>query len=195
MAVMKSILDITVLDSAQRATTKSVDLSAQGTPPTHLISCLMVSRGEIFPAAFAIECFQKQSYPNKELVIVSANANGALKAYVDELGDHRIRFFQVPDWTLGTLRNLSIGLASGDLIATWDDDDLRHPSSLEIQYAALMATNAALLCLLRLILWQPTRKRVAVTQVRPWENSMLAWKYKMPEYPSLPKREDSHMMQ
>ncbi len=195
MPVMTRNLEIAVLAPDQRLTKKSIDLNGKPAPAAHLISCLMVSRGEIYPAAFAIECFQKQTYPNKELVIVSANADGQLQRYVEELADSRIRFTRAPDWTLGTLRNLTIGLARGDLVTTWDDDDLRHPRSLEVQYSALMATDAAMLCLLRLSLWEPARQRLALTQTRPWENSLLAWRYKMPEYPSLGKREDSHLMQ
>jgi glycosyltransferase involved in cell wall biosynthesis len=39
--------------------------------------------------------------------------------------------------TLGTLRNLSLDLARGELVAQWDDDDWYHPDRLTRQVAAL----------------------------------------------------------
>ncbi|MGI4936004.1 MAG: hypothetical protein ACRYF5_04550, partial [Janthinobacterium lividum] len=38
-----------------------------------LISCVMVSRGHRYPAAFAIDCYRRQTYANRELIIVSAS--------------------------------------------------------------------------------------------------------------------------
>lgn len=195
MSATKRRLDVLVLAPDERVIRQSIEAGSETTSAAHLISCLMISRGEIYPTAFAIECFQRQTFQNKELVIVTANTNGALKRYVESLGDHRIRYSQVPDWSLGTLRNISVGLARGDLVATWDDDDLRHPRSLEFQYAGLTATPAAIVCLMRLSLWEPARQRLATTEQRPWENSLLGWKYQLPEYPSLDKREDTHLMQ
>ena len=58
-------------------------------PERPLISCLMVSRGDVFPAQLAIHCYRKQTYPNRELVIVSANGLQAMqdqRQYVNASG-------------------------------------------------------------------------------------------------------------
>src|SRR6185369_8010828 len=70
-----------------------------------LISCLMVTRGGRFPAAFAIECFRRQNYADRELVIVCDTPGSAVAALVAELGDPRIRYIEATAAPLGALRN------------------------------------------------------------------------------------------
>ena len=87
----------------------------------------MVTRGGLAPARFAIECYQQQTYANRELVIVSDTVSDALAAHIDRLGDASIRIITTPPAPLGTLRNISVKAAHGPIIAQWDDDDLYHP--------------------------------------------------------------------
>ena len=58
-------------------------------PP--LISCLMVTRGELFPARFAIQCFQAQDYAPREPVIVTDALSAELRAHIAGLADPDIR--------------------------------------------------------------------------------------------------------
>jgi hypothetical protein len=159
-----------------------------------LVSCIMPSRGHIFPARYAIECFQRQDYPKRELVVTCARPDSEIERYVGRLGDPRIRFFPSPaDQTIGEMRNFAISKCEGDLISVWDDDDLSGPRRLSILFAALHATRTRATFLSRLILWSPAVSRMAVSERRLWEGTMLAERSALPGYESLDKGEDTNL--
>jgi glycosyltransferase involved in cell wall biosynthesis len=157
-----------------------------------LISCIMASRGFAFPARHAIECFRRQTYQNRELIIVSAVVDCEVKAMIAGLRDSRIRFLEAPmAGTVGDLRNAGIAQASGELICVWDDDDLSHPERLRWQLAALKQAGGDACFLSRLLLWWPERASLAVSGSWTWENTMLAKKSFLPPYPSVHRGGDT----
>jgi glycosyltransferase involved in cell wall biosynthesis len=153
----------------------------------------MVSRGNCFPAHLAIESFRRQTYSNRELVIVCAQQNSPLRALVADLDDPLIRYIEVSQRTLGELRNVSASEARGSLLCTWDDDDLYHPRRLELQAHDLGCTFAANF-LSRVLIWWPSRRLLGIAGKRAWENSMLVRRECLPTYPSLPYREDTQVV-
>lgn len=113
-----------------------------------MISCLTVTRENKLPElARALECFHRQTLPDKELIIVhdgSTAFNDAIVNAVRQYPGDTMRVHRVPDenLNLGTLRNISLSLARGKMVCQWDDDDLYHPRRLEIQLAELRDTEA-----------------------------------------------------
>lgn len=86
-----------------------------------LISCIMPTTPQrAHFAAEAIECYARQTYPVKELLIDSGEG------------------------TIGAKRNRLISAANGQIIAHWDDDDLSSPDRLSSQCAHLLHTGAEL---------------------------------------------------
>ena len=159
-------------------------------PP--LISCVMPTRGRIFPARYAIQCFRRQSYQNRELVVVCASPGSEVEQYLAELGDPRIRFFVAEDTqTVGDMRNFAADRAEGELICVWGDDDLSHPDRLVYQLSAVEAFDTSAAFLKRVMLWWPEKKRLAVSEARLWENSMLVRKSLLPAYPSMRRGSDT----
>jgi Glycosyl transferase family 2 len=154
----------------------------------------MVTRGGVYPAAFAIGCFQRQSYANRELVIVCDQPDSPLKAWLDAQALPGIRYIEVPPTPLGTLRNASVAAARGTLLAQWDDDDLYHPDRLTMQQEALGEEGAAASFLHRWLLWWPARRWLAISGKRVWEGSMLARREGLPSYPALARGEDTEMV-
>lgn len=159
-----------------------------------LISCLTITRGALHPARFAIECYQRQTYPARELVIVTDTLTDALRGHIDSLNDGSIRVIEVAPAPLGALRNLSVGAARGTIVAQWDDDDLCHPERLSRQYDALVAHGAQMIFLERWTMWWPARRRLAISERRPWEGTMLAKKEVVPRYPEISIGEDHEML-
>ncbi|MBF0335490.1 MAG: glycosyltransferase [Alphaproteobacteria bacterium] len=157
-----------------------------------LISCLMVTRDRTAQARVAIDCFLKQTWPNKELVIVTEAPDPALIEHVRALNAPEIKLFHVhePSPTLGDLRNISVERASGALICQWDDDDLYDPLRLQVQYAVLCRTGAHACLLERWLMWWPDSRRLAISRRRTWEGSVLCLKSAMPRYPSERRGED-----
>jgi glycosyltransferase involved in cell wall biosynthesis len=94
-------------------------------------------------AQLAIECFKRQSYVHKELVIINHS-----KQPLDPQDDARIREIIVnkgPGETIGDLRNIGLQNARGDLVISWDDDDWHSPDRIAIQAKAQSGQGAVLL--------------------------------------------------
>ena len=112
------------------------------------ISCLMVTLDRLTLAKRAIRSFAVQSYPERELVIVTDGAKTfreSLERYVSGLGLDKVRFVCLDDerLTLGRLRNISMEAAEGEIICQWDDDDYSHPERLTIQAGHMLRQSAA----------------------------------------------------
>lgn len=110
------------------------------------VSCLMLTSNRKDAFLRSLECFQRQTYCDRELVIVS-NGNETyremLQASISSDMRRYIHQVFVPAATsLGTLRNRCLDECSGEIICQWDDDDLSHPNRIAFQVAALEGSNA-----------------------------------------------------
>ncbi|MDX2253292.1 MAG: glycosyltransferase family A protein [Nitrospira sp.] len=135
-----------------------------------MISCLCITqpgREEFLKQAIA--CFNEQTFPDKELVIVEDPKTGI---------------------TLGELRNLAVAKSTGDMLAVWDDDDLSDPGRLECQFEATkdisLFEHVTLECACGVQVRSPARM---------WECSMMIRREIMPFYASLPRGEDTELLQ
>lgn len=157
------------------------------------ISCLMVTRDRPSLAALAIDCFRRQSYPNRELIVVDDSNETALEQHIASLEDRSIRYVRRESMgeSLGELRNHAVELAKGAYVAQWDDDDLSHPRRLEIQMAAIRTLSTGAAFLLREFIWWPREQRLAISRSRVWESSMLCAKELLPPYPDQKQGEDT----
>lgn len=111
------------------------------------ISCLTVTLDRLVLLKEAIRCYRLQTWPERELVIVSngsARYLDAIRRHLEALGDASIRLVALPEEpaTLGALRNLAVEAASGDVVCQWDDDDLYHPRRLQLQLDHLQRHGA-----------------------------------------------------
>lgn len=105
------------------------------------ISCTTVTLGRVPLIKKSIDCYRAQTYKNKEMIILSqgkAEDNAQIEAYIRSLGRDDIKLYTTrEDTCLGAMRNLSVELATGEVVCQWDDDDLYHPYRLVTQYNAL----------------------------------------------------------
>ena len=117
------------------------------------ISCLLVTaNGRIEYFKKSVQCFLSQTYPNKELLII----NEGPREYQEEISEYISQFdnadirteFLNGEYTLGALRNISIGLADGDLFCQWDDDDFNAPQRLATQYSFMFHNPDVQVCYL-----------------------------------------------
>jgi glycosyltransferase involved in cell wall biosynthesis len=108
------------------------------------ISCVMVTLGRVEHVRNSVRCFIEQTYPNKELVVLSqgnAEENKKIEECLRSVPD-KVHFFPAPlDLTLGAMRNTSIEISTGNIICQWDDDDLYHPDRLATQYKVLRSDS------------------------------------------------------
>ena len=163
-----------------------------------LISCLMVTRGRYQQARLSIASFLKQTYPNRELVVLDDDSDSRLSEWIKSQANPLLRLIQLPDerLPLGKLRNFSVDHARGEYVCQWDDDDLNDPLRLEVQLQTMLATDSQASLLARWMIWWPQSQRLALSCYRDWEGSLLCMRSLMPRYPSHFRRgEDTIMLQ
>lgn len=100
-----------------------------------LVSVLVTTRNRPHLIPQMIRCFQHQTYPNKELVVVDGGDES-----VEHLctGDPSIRYLAVArETTRGACLNRAAEVASGDILQRIDDDDYYHPRFMERAAATL----------------------------------------------------------
>jgi hypothetical protein len=72
-----------------------------------LVSCLMITRGNIDMVKQSLASFNDQTWPERELVIVTVNVTAALKNLIQTYGYGRVTLVEAPHGlTLGDQRNL-----------------------------------------------------------------------------------------
>ena len=87
-----------------------------------------------------MQCWQSQTYQNRELLIVSDGTD--VRDLVPE--DDRIRLIHIDSaYTIGQKRNFGCSHARGEVIAHWDDDDWYDPCRLADQIARLVDSGKA----------------------------------------------------
>jgi Glycosyl transferase family 2 len=155
-----------------------------------LVSCLMVTRGNIGFIKTAIECFSRQTYENRELLIVYDNPTLELEYVIGSV--EGIRFIRIHDkFPLGILRNIAVSYSRGEIICQWDDDDFYDPDRVLMGVAALVSSHTAAMFLRRWLVWWPARRVLTVSEERLWEGSMFVWRSCLPAYSAATKGEDS----
>ena len=167
-----------------------------------MISCLMVTQALRLPLArLAIGDFSAQTHADRELVIVhdgdatlDADLRRHAAASVAPVLVHRHR----SGCSLGTLRNAARDAARGDFVCQWDDDDRSHPERLALQWEALRSTRADFCFLADQLHWFPAcaemywddwnREAYPMNLV---QGTLLGRRALLPEYPDLPRGEDT----
>jgi glycosyltransferase involved in cell wall biosynthesis len=106
-----------------------------------LVSCIMPTRDRRRFVTLALDAFQRQAWPNRELIIVD-DGNDAI-ADLAQLPD--VRYIRLPrNVSIGSKRNLACAEARGQIIVHWDDDDWYGADRLTHQVAPIIAGEADL---------------------------------------------------
>jgi len=165
-----------------------------------LISCLCVTRNKVNMLKRSVACFQAQTYPNKELILLYENDDPDTKALAESVAGGNIIAVEtasVPKLTLGELRNLSIEKATGEYFCQWDDDDWYHNRRIELQWNALRQSRKAASILSNWIIFDQLKSEAYFSFHKMWEGSLICRKDIISEdlkYPSLSKGEDSQFL-
>lgn len=92
----------------------------------------------------SIKYFQRQDYPNKELIILDEGDDKIEDIIPNE---DNIHYFYSEKINLGELRNKAISKAKGEIIITWDDDDWYGEKRITHQISPLIKKEADLTCI------------------------------------------------
>ncbi len=138
-------------------------------PGAVLVSCIMPTARRRAFAARAISQFLAQDYRHKELIVVDDGEDP-----VQDLipAGAPIRYLRLEGRaSVGAKRNMACDMASGSIIAHWDDDDWMAPGWLGSQVAALQAGGADICGLDKVLFHAPERRQAwkyVYDGARPW---------------------------
>jgi glycosyltransferase involved in cell wall biosynthesis len=106
-------------------------------------------RRQFIPAA--IDCWMRQTYENRDLVIVD-DGDDPIEDIIPN--DPRIFYFRLDrKITTGAKRNKCCALASGSIICHFDDDDWSAPDRIVNQVARLLGTGKPITGYSQLLFW------------------------------------------
>lgn len=101
-----------------------------------LVSCILATSNRRPFLKQAIKYFSRQTYENRELVIVD-DGPGSYEAFLPD--DVKIRYVKLAAPTLlGMKLNIGIKASHGEIIQKLDDDDYYHPDFLKTTVCALL---------------------------------------------------------
>ncbi|MEO8487806.1 MAG: glycosyltransferase family A protein [Betaproteobacteria bacterium] len=167
-----------------------------------LISALCVTRADALPRLVAsFTDLAGQRGVACELVVVH-DGDESFHAAVELLAKRSALAATIersePGRPLGELRNRSVALARGDLVAQWDDDDRHHPERLARQAAALTASGASFAFLTDQLHWFPSHGTlywedwsVEAYPIDFVQGTLVGRRDRMPAYPAARRGEDT----
>lgn len=106
------------------------------------MTCLCVTRNRREWLPQAIRCYQAQTYPNRELLVVADGDD--VRSLVEDVQDDSIRLIEIEEgYSIGAKRNYGCERAQSPLVAHWDDDDYSAPGRLADQVGRLLDSGKA----------------------------------------------------
>lgn len=110
----------------------------------------------------AIDCFMKQTYQNRELVIViDDDIIDAKSLYFIESELIKIKVLGVR-YKIGEKRNICCRESAGEIICHWDDDDWSAPDRIEDQVNRLQETGKPITGYGTLYFWDQIEKKAKI---------------------------------
>lgn len=160
------------------------------------VSCLCVTKNRVDMLKRAIECFSKQTYKLRELIImVPADDETTLKYMETVVQDNIFWHIDDPKLTLGERRNLSLENAHYDHVMIWDDDDWYSNYRIQVAVLDLLVQNTSVVFADRMIIYNNFAGTFSISTNRALrEGTMLAQKSLIPKYPPMPRGSDSAMI-
>jgi glycosyltransferase involved in cell wall biosynthesis len=145
----------------------------------------------------AINYFLAQTYPNKELVIISSKQDPAYAEITAPYEKSNVRYYGLPSGeglSLGELRNISLEKAAGEYFCVWDDDDWYHCRRLEIEMQELIRSGKKGVVLAYCIIYDKVSGEASLSKPTTILPSMLCQKSVISAdllYPARDRNEDT----
>jgi len=167
-----------------------------------LISCICITNDRPHLLQQAINCFELQTYQNKELLISYPNNDGLTKELIDHhKAEGKLNIIAVErdaEITLGNARNDALYNCNGAYICIWDDDDWHHRDRLSIQFSSMNAIgqNYQASILTHIFLYDYTTHLGYLSFPHHWEGTLFCKKEMLlqNQYADRNKAEDTHVV-
>lgn len=124
------------------------------------VSCVMPTKNRRSFIPAAIDCFMRQTYENRELIITDDGKDSVIDIVDQFKSDGRIRYFRLrEELTTGMKRNLTNSKATGTLICHFDDDDWSSDERIEYQVKFLEEKASSITGFSRLLFWDTIHEK------------------------------------
>ena len=166
-----------------------------------LISCLCVTKNRQKLLKRAIDCFNKQTYENKQFVILCKDDDLETSDLLKSTPQKNIKTVIIPSSpqkSLGFMRNLAVKHADGDFICIWDDDDWYHPNRISAQFQILKSNKKQGSVLTQILMFDGVRNDAYLSLRRNyWEGSLMCEKilFSEREYDNINRGEDTPLVE
>ena len=104
-----------------------------------MVSCLLPAGNNFGGIARSILCYQEQSWPNKQLVVINYGDED-LAPLLDEIPSDELRYIhhqQDGVFSMATALNRGLDHADGSYVAYWSETDWYHPERIRCQLEAM----------------------------------------------------------
>jgi glycosyltransferase involved in cell wall biosynthesis len=130
-----------------------------------LVSCLMATRDRRPYIGLAIRCWQQQTHPDRELLIMD-DGNDRVADLIP--ADPRIRYFPRAPYplSLGQKLNSLAQLAHGEICVNWDDDDWFSDDRIAHQVDTLLTAHVQVCGFSSVYYWDDTTHQCHVWAYR-----------------------------
>lgn len=163
-----------------------------------LISCICITSNRSVLVQRAIACFERQDYPNKELVISYPEKDLLTKSVMDQIeklsGIEMVRIERPEDEKLGIARNNAIQAANGEYICIWDDDDWYNDDRISQQFIVLKDGPFRASVLMNVLLYDSESKETYYSYNQDWEGTLLCEKRLLSETRYLDMDQKEHYL-
>jgi glycosyltransferase involved in cell wall biosynthesis len=166
-----------------------------------LISCICITNNRPELLKKAIDCFESQNYPNKELVISYPKKDVSTKRILENNSHSDLRILSIEredEESLGNARNQAIIKCKGEYVCIWDDDDWYHSSRLSFQFNSIQEKGQGYQAsvLTRILLYDTTTKKAYLSFPHYWDGTILCRKVILlqNQYKNSNIAEDSHVV-
>lgn len=130
------------------------------TNPT--VCAVMLTRDRPELAAKAVECFRRQTYENKRLLIWNTSDGVGTSLLFNKQRPNESEVFcsaASRAFPIGTLRNYANGYYSNaEILIHFDDDDWSHPNRITEQVALLQASGADVVGFNEMLFWREGKR-------------------------------------
>lgn len=156
------------------------------------VCAVMLTAGRPEFARRAVECFRRQTYPAKRLLIINTGPGPILEEETHDMAEPC--FVGADALTIGELRNMAMGSTDyrphntrreADIIVHFDDDDYSHPNRIAEQVALLQSSGVDVVGYNECLFWREGRPcirhgRVACEGCPDPHTHAEAWLYSNP---------------
>jgi O-antigen biosynthesis protein len=116
-----------------------------------LVSAIMPTGDREALAPLALDCFLRQKWEDKELIVLDDGAKPMEALFV---GIDQVRYLRLSrKATLGEKRNLGVAEARGDVVMHWDDDDWSAPGRMWDQVHRLIESRKSVTGYHQILYW------------------------------------------